>query len=299
MNTERVAVIGLGAMGLPMAHRLAETGTTVVGFDPLAERRELAEAGGVPAHATAADAARDASIVLVSVRDHAQLEQAVFDESGAITSMAPGTRMILTSTIGADAVREDAVRLAASGIRVIDAPVSGGPRRARSGELLIVLGGDAEDIASVRPVLDSLSSTSVLVGPRVGDGQLLKVVNQLLAGIHIAAAAEAIALAQGAGLDPKTVVDVLGAGAAASFMLQDRGPRMVEALSGEPEVRSRVDIFVKDMSLVAALAAETHVPTPLAAAAGQLYTVAERLGLGARDDSTLVTLLAGKAPERE
>jgi 3-hydroxyisobutyrate dehydrogenase len=113
----------------------------------------------------------------------------------------------------------------------------------------------------------------------------------LLAGVHIAAAAEALALARGAGLDPSQAIAALQDGAAASFMLGDRGPRMLDAYTGGAEVRSRVDIFVKDMRLVAELAGEHHVPTPLAAAAGQLFVMAERSGLGASDDSSVVTLL--------
>ncbi|MFC4244091.1 NAD(P)-dependent oxidoreductase [Gryllotalpicola reticulitermitis] len=295
MTIRSIAVIGLGAMGLPMAARLAAGGFEVRGFDPVDQRRQLATAAGVRPADSIRTAADGADCVLLAVRDGAQAEQALFGPDGAEPALHPGTAVIVTSTIGAAAVGALAAAVAERGALFVDAPVSGGPRRAGEGDLLVVVGAPDAAIEGVRPVLDRLASTLTIVGPRPGDGQLLKTINQLLAGVHIAAAAEAIALARGAGLEPGVVVEALSTGAAGSFMLQDRGPRMLEALTGDPEVRSRVDIFVKDMALVAGLAAETHVPTPLAAAAGQLYLLAERAGLGAHDDSTVVTLLTGGA----
>jgi 3-hydroxyisobutyrate dehydrogenase len=285
----RVAVIGLGAMGLPMASRLASGDFGVRGFDPFAERRELAEGGGVETAATPAAAVADAEVVLLAVRDEAQTDQALFGAGGAAPAMSAGATVVITSTIGAGAVASAAERL---GSAVVDAPVSGGPVRAANGDLLVLAGAPDDDIERVRPVLERLASTLAIVGPRVGDGQLVKVINQLLAGVHIAAAAEAIALAAKAGLDPALVVDVLSAGAAGSFMLRDRGPRMLQALHGETDVKSRVDIFVKDMGLVAGLARSASVPTPVASAAEQLYLLAERAGLGAQDDSSIVRLLS-------
>ena len=289
----RVAVIGLGAMGLPMASRLASSADfEVVGFDPWQERLDLAERTGVLPAATPAAAAQGAAVVLVAVRDRAQTEAALFGPDGAMAALPEGGVVILTSTIGADAAIAIADRATLTGAFVVDAPVSGGPVRAGEGDLLIVVGAPPADVERARPVLERLASTLTIVGPRIGDGQLLKVINQLLAGVHIAAAAEAIALAKGVGLEPSSVVDVLSAGAAGSFMLRDRGPRMLQALTGDPEVKSRVDIFVKDMGLVAALAQGAHVPTPVAAAAEQLYLLAEHAGLGAHDDSSIVTMLA-------
>jgi 3-hydroxyisobutyrate dehydrogenase len=174
----------------------------------------------------------------------------------------------------------------------VDAPISGGPARAGSGDLLIVVGASNDALTAVRPVLDHLASTLTIVGPRPGDGQALKAINQLLAGIHIAAAAEAIALARGLELDPAVVISALSKGAAGSFMFADRGPRMLQASTGGAEVRSRVDIFVKDTGIVTSVGRACHVPLPLAAAAEQLYLIAEAAGLGAHDDSSVVTILS-------
>ena len=209
-----------------------------------------------------------------------------------LSTLKPGSPVILTSTVGPDAARDLADKLEAAGYPLIDAPISGGPVRAGNGDLLIVVGATADALAAAQPVLDALSSTLTIVGPRPGDGQALKAINQLLAGVHIAAAAEAIALARGLGLDPAVVIEALSQGAAGSFMFADRGPRMLQAYTGGAEVKSRIDIFVKDMGIVTTVGRTSHVPLPLAAAAQQLYLIAEAAGLGAHDDSSVVTILS-------
>lgn len=291
----RVAVIGLGAMGLPMATHLA-TAFEVTGFDPFEPRRDLARDGGVSPAETPGAASREADIALLSVRDQAQAENALFGADGVTSTLRPGAAVILTSTIGPEGAQALADRLAEAGYLLVDAPISGGPVRAGQGDLLIVVGASEEALAATGPVLDHLASTLTIVGPRAGDGQSLKTINQLLAGVHIAAAAEAIALARGLGLDPEIVIGALSQGAAGSFMFADRGPRMLQAYTGGAEVKSRVDIFVKDMGIVTSVGRGAHVPLPLAAAAQQLYLIAEAAGLGAADDSSVVTVLSPDKP---
>jgi 3-hydroxyisobutyrate dehydrogenase len=287
----RIAVIGLGAMGLPMAARLAET-FSVTGFDPAADRREVAAASGITPVDTPAAAGREADLVLLAVRDHPQAQTALFGADGVLTTLEPGSPVVLTSTIGPEAARDLDDQLGAAGFTLVDAPISGGPARARQGDLLVVVGAGAGPLAAAHPVLDALSSALTVVGPRPGDGQALKTINQLLAGIHIAAAAEAVALARGLGLDPALVIRTLSQGAASSFMFADRGPRMLQAYTGGAEVKSRVDIFVKDMGIVTTVGRGAHVPLPLAAAAEQLYLIAEAAGLGDHDDSSVVSILS-------
>lgn len=286
-----IAVIGLGAMGLPMATHLATT-FSVTGFDPFEPRRQLAWERDIAAEATPKGASKNADIALLAVRDQGQAESALFGDDGVLESLRPGSPVILTSTIGPEAARALAGRLEDAGYPLVDAPISGGPVRAGNGDLLIVVGATKDALAAAQPVLDHLASTLTIVGPRPGDGQALKTINQLLAGIHIAAAAEAIALARGLGLDPAVVISALSQGAAGSFMFSDRGPRMLQAYSGGAEVKSRVDIFVKDMGIVTNVGRACHVPLPLAAAAEQLYLIAEAAGLGAEDDSSVVTILS-------
>jgi 3-hydroxyisobutyrate dehydrogenase len=283
-----------------MARRL--TGELPVSvYDIAADRRSALAAEGARDAASPAEAARDADVVVLAVRDQAQVEGALFGENGAAGALRPGAVVILTSTVGPEAARATALRLAEQGVLTVDAPVSGGPARAGNGDLLIVVGAEDVALKTARPVLDLLASTLTVVGPRPGDGQAMKAVNQLLAGVHIAAAAEAIALARGLGLDPATVVDSLRHGAAGSFMFADRGPRMARTYDDgpDPEVKSRLDIFVKDMGIVTGIAKNAHVPVPLAAAAEQLYLLGERAGLGARDDSSVVTVLSPKSGEGE
>jgi 3-hydroxyisobutyrate dehydrogenase len=287
----RVAVIGLGAMGLPMARRLAEA-FDVAGFDPVAERAELGRSAGLDMAPSPAAAAAGASAVLVVTRDQAQTEAALFGPDGAAAALEPGAVVLLASTVGPDAARAVADRLPAAGVHLADAPVSGGPGRAGSGDLLIVVGADDAAYEAARPVLEQLAASVVRVGARVGDGQLMKVINQLLAGVHIAAAAEAVALARAVGLDPALAVSTLASGAAQSFMLTDRGPRMLQAYEGGAEVRSRVDIFVKDLGLVRQTADAAGVPAEVARAAEALFVRAVDAGLAAADDSSVVTLLS-------
>ncbi|RAX23717.1 MULTISPECIES: NAD(P)-dependent oxidoreductase [unclassified Actinomyces] len=294
--TTTVAVLGLGAMGLPMATNLSQT-FTVRGFDISAERLALAQQAGIVPATSAAEAVADADVVLVAVRNQAQLEELLFGQDGIAAAMRPGAAVLLTSTVGGAGVEAVAGRLRDMGLLLVDAPVSGGPVRAGDGDLLVVVGADDEAWAATEDVLEAMSSTLVRVGDEPGYGQSMKTVNQLLCGVHIAAAGEALALAQALGLDVEAALKALMAGAAESFMLGDRGPRMLQAYDEDgPEVRSRLDIFVKDMGIVTAAAKSVGLSTPVAAAAEQLYLQGARRGLGAQDDSTVITVIA---PEQD
>lgn len=296
--TTTVAVLGLGAMGLPMATRLAQD-LTVRGFDINAERLDLAESAGIIRCDSAHDAVDGADAVLLAVRDSAQLDDVLFGAAGIATSLAPGSVVILTSTVGTDGISAVVERLATFEVELVDAPLSGGPVRAGDGDLLIVVGATPAARDKAQPVLERLASTLTVVGDKPGDGQALKTVNQLLCGVHIAAAAEALALADALGLDPERTLDALGAGAAASFMLANRGPRILQAYDDEgAPVLSRLDIFVKDMGIVTKAARAHGLPTPLAAAAEQLYLVGQSHGLGHADDSAVIRVIAPESASR-
>lgn len=292
----RVGWLGLGAMGLPMARRLIGASHDVTAYDPVpASLEALAAAGGRPA-STAAEVSEGADVLFVTVATPEQATGALFGADGAAGGLAPGAAVVVMSTIGPAAVRDLADRLALAGVSLLDAPMSGGVARAEQGDLVVMVGGPRELFETCRPYLDRLGTTVAYVGEAVGDGQALKLVNQLLAGVHIAAAAEALGFAAALGLDPRATWEVVRHGAAGSFMLGDRGARM---LDGEFEpVRSALDIFVKDMGLVVSAAKARKLPTPLAAATEQLYLAGTAEGLGRRDDSALVTLYerwAGKS----
>ena len=287
-----VSVLGLGAMGLAMATRLVER-FTVHGFDIHDERRALATASGVLCSDSARGAVDGADVVILAVRSGPQLEDVLFGERGIASDLNPATVVILTSTVGVDAVTATARRLAGLGIDLVDAPLSGGPVRAAAGDLLVVVGADPVVLGSVSDVLDQIGSTITVVGDSPGDGQALKTVNQLLCGVHIAAAAEALALAEALGLDPEASLAALEAGAAGSFMLSNRGPRMLKAHSAEsPPVLSRLDIFVKDMGIVGDATRALGLPSPLASAAEQMFLLGQSLGHGAEDDSAVIKVVA-------
>ncbi len=282
----QVGWLGLGAMGAPMAACLAGAGHDVAGYDVVPDRaQELAGAGVRPVRTVAA-AVDGADVVAVMVATPEQLKHALFSPAGVAPVLAAGTIVMIMATVGPEAVTAAAARLAGRGGQVIDAPVSGGVARAASGDLLIMVSGPEDSIARAQPLLGVLARSAPVVGSSPGDGQRMKLVNQLLCGVHIAAAAEALAFAESLGLDPAQCWQALRDGAAASFMFEDRGARMISGQFGD--VRSAMDIFVKDMGLVAGAAEEAGAPVPLAAAARQLYDRGHDQGLGRRDDSALI-----------
>src|SRR4051794_17749243 len=279
-------------MGAPMAACLARAGHEVTGHDIDPARAESLV--GVRPGATIGEAAAAADVLAVMVATPDQAEAVLFGDDPAADALPAGATVLLLATVGPAPVRRWSEALRERDVDLVDAPVSGGTRRAADGDLLIMVGGAAPAVARVQPLLDAMAGTAPHVGPEPGDGQKVKLVNQLLCGVHIAAAAEALALAEAMALDPAATWEVLRTGAAASFMFEDRGERMVHGpRDGTAEVRSALDIFVKDMGLVADAARAGGQPTPLAAAAEQLYLAGHRAGLGRRDDSSLIELLRG------
>jgi putative dehydrogenase len=284
MAVSRLAFVGLGAMGLPMAGHLVAAGFSVRGYDVRAESRAaVAALGGAPAE-TLAQAADGADALLLMVVNAAQAEDVLFAH-GALDALAPDGIVVLMATCPPGAVEAIAARVRATGRRFVDAPVSGGVVGAKAAKLTIMAAAPAATLAAIRPVLDALGDRIFHVGERPGQGATVKAVNQLLCGVHIAAAAEAMALAGRVGVDSAVVLEILSGSSAASWMLRDRGPRMLEA---EPEVTSAVDIFVKDLGIVLEAGRSAGAALPLAALAHQLFVSTSGRGDGAADDSQVV-----------
>ena len=281
----RVGWVGLGAMGGPMA-AVAAQGHTVVAYDinPDAAAR-LSAAGVAPAPSVAA-AATGADVLAIMVATEGQTDEVL---EAAIPHLSPGTVVLIMGTVGPDPMRGWAERLSAVSVGLVDAPVSGGVARAASGDLLMMVSGAPADVAAVSTLLDALANRAPVVGAVPGDGQKVKLVNQLLCGVHIAAAGEALAFATALGLDARATWETIRHGAAASFMLDDRGERMLDEAFDEP--RSAIDIFVKDMGLVVAAAEHAGAWTPIAATAGGLYRRGHDQGLGRKDDSAIISVL--------
>ena len=286
---ERLGFVGLGAMGSPMAKRLAGAGFELKVFDVFAEHtRPLVELGAVST-ASPEEAAEGSEALVLMVANAEQAEGVLFGEGGAAEALPEAAAVVVMSTIGPEAVRKLAEGLAGRGLRTLDAPVSGGVARAERGDLLIMAGGPEDLFGELRPALEAMGSSVVHCGPRVGDGQAVKLVNQLLGGVHIAAAAEALTFTEALGLDPRFVFETIRHGAANSFMLEDRGERMLREEFVPP--KSALDIFVKDMGLVRKAAEERGFETPLSSVALGLYLEGKEAGLGAEDDSGVIRVL--------
>ena len=281
MSNPSVVFVGIGAIGLPMASQLVAAGYPVIGVDPVPAARERARAVNLPAVARFAEAPR-AEFVVVMVATGAQLDDLVTE---ALNTDVAGQRWIIMSTVGPESVREQAARLTAVGASVLDVPVTGGVARARTGELTLFASGATADIEAARPVLERFGTVHT-VGDAIGDGQAIKLVNQHLCSIHIVAAAEALALAAALGLDQQKVLSLVEQGAAGSWMLSDRGPRMLQGR--DVEVTSTINIFVKDSGLVYAAARAAGAQTPLLDVAKARFEQAAAAGLATRDDSRVI-----------
>lgn len=283
----KIGFVGLGAMGTPMALNLVKAGHDVWGYDirPAAVEAFVRE-GGERAHAakSPAEAARAAEVLWLMVVSGDQARQVMFDE-GAAAACAPGTIVVAACTQAPASAVALAERLQAAGLRFVDAPVSGGVVGARAGSLTVMAAGAEADLATLQPVLDVLAGRVFPVGTQAGQGSTAKMINQLLCGVHIAAAAEAMHLAERSGVSKQTMFDIISVSAGNSWMWGDRGPRMMQ---DDPVVTSAVDIFVKDLGIVLDQAKALRAGMPLSAAAMQMFLAASGLGHGAADDSQVI-----------
>jgi 3-hydroxyisobutyrate dehydrogenase len=279
-----IAFVGLGSMGLPMATNLAKAGHEVRGFDLRAEARAaLAAAGGRDAP-TLEGAFAGADVAVLMVVNAAQAESILFT-GDVLRHLAPGGRVVLMATCPPAAAAALGRRVVEAGHGFVDAPVSGGVVGATAGSLTIMAAAPDADFEAVKPVLAAMGSKVVRVGREAGQGATAKAVNQLLCGAHLAVAAEALSLAEAIGLDMEQMLDIVAGSAASSWMLRDRGPRMLE---DEPRITSAVDIFVKDLGIVLEAGRDAKAALPMAAVAHQMFLSVSGRGMGAADDSQVI-----------
>lgn len=276
-----VGIVGVGAMGGPMALRLRDAGLAVRAVDVSADRVAAMEDAGIPA-GTDLDLLAGADVVLAMVATGDQL-LALLDAEVVRRGALDGAVLVAASTVGPDVLRVATARAATHGVAVVDCPVSGGVTGAVAGTLTLFVSGAPDDVERVRPALEPVGVVHV-VGEAPGDGQSFKVLNQMLVSVHLAAAGEAIAFAERLGLDLDVVNRLLPTGAAASWMLADRGPRMALPADERP-VETRLAIFVKDSGLVADAAAAAGAHAPITTAARAAWVRAHELGLDDGDDS--------------
>ncbi len=290
-------LVGLGAMGRGMAASLRRGGHNVHVFDVRPEAvRDFAAEGGV-ACASPAEAARSCDVLVSVVVNAAQTEAVLFGENGAAAAMRPGSVFVMCSTVDPTWSIALEKRLEAMGILYLDAPISGGAARAASGEITMMTSGRPEAYAKCGALLDSMAARVYRLGDRAGPGSTVKIVNQLLAGVHIAAAAEAMALGIRAGVAPADIYEVITHSAGNSWMFENR---MAHVLAGDYAPLSAVDIFVKDLGIVLDTARASKFPLPLASTAHQMFMQASSAGHGREDDAAVIKIFPGiELPEKK
>lgn len=285
-----VGVIGLGSMGAGVAKSLLRAGYAARVCDIRADAMAALVAEGAVACASPADLGAACDVVIVLVVNAAQAETVLFGEQGAATKMRRGSAVVMSVTAAPDVAINFAARLTGRGILMLDGPVSGGAAKAASGEMTIMASGTAEVFAKCESVFKAIATKVYRLGDAPGAGSRIKMINQLLAGVHIAAAAEAMALGIKAGADPEVLYEVICNSAGGSWMFQNRVPHI---LAGDYAPLSAVNIFVKDLGIVLDAARKSAFPLPLTATAHQMFLMAAAAGLGAEDDSAVVKIYPG------
>ncbi|ATG21168.1 3-hydroxyisobutyrate dehydrogenase [Ralstonia pickettii] len=286
----KVGVIGLGAMGLGIAKTLRHNGYTVAACDVRpGAAAEFAREGGI-ACATPAEVAAHADVIVSVVVNAAQTESVLFGENGAAAAMKPGSTFVMCSTVDPNWSIALEARLAQQGILYVDGPISGGAAKAASGQMTMMTSATPQAYAAAGDVLDAMAGKVYRLGEKAGAGSKVKIINQLLAGVHIAAAAEAMALGLREGVAADALYEVITNSAGNSWMFENR---MAHVLAGDYTPLSAVDIFVKDLGLVLDTARATKFPLPLAATAHQMFMQASTAGYAKEDDSAVIKIFPG------
>ncbi|MGC4393803.1 L-threonate dehydrogenase [Hydrogenophaga sp. T2] len=287
-----LGVIGLGSMGLGAARSALRRGLATWGCDPQPAARAAFEQAGGRAVQHPSELAPHCDAVLVLVVNAAQTEAVLFGEHGLVQGLRRGAVVIASATVDPALPPQWEARLAERGILLIDGPVSGGAKKAAEGQMTVMASGSDAAFAAAEAALQAIAGKVYRLGERAGIGSTVKMVNQHLAGVHIATACEAMALGIKAGADPRQLYEVICNSAGMSWMFENRVPHI---LDGDYTPLSAVNIFVKDLGIVLDAARALKFPLPLAAAAHQLYLATAAMGLGGEDDSAVVKYYAGLA----
>ena len=288
--TYNVGVIGLGAMGSGMARSLRRQGHSVRVFDVRAEAAQAFAAEGGVACDSLAELGAQCDVIVSVVVNAEQTESVLFAEGGCAATLRPGSTFVMCSTVDPNWSIALEARLAALDILYIDAPISGGAAKAASGEMTMMTAATPEAYAAVGPLLDAMAAKVYRLGDCAGAGSKVKIINQLLAGVHIAAAAEAMALGLREGVDAAALYEVITHSAGNSWMFENR---MAHVLAGDYTPLSAVDIFVKDLGLVLDVARATKFPLPLSSTAHQMFMQASTAGYAREDDSAVIKIFPG------
>ncbi|WP_256441010.1 L-threonate dehydrogenase [Ideonella alba] len=290
MSDKSIGVIGLGAMGRGMAASLRRAGWRVHVCDVRAEAAQAFAAEGGVACGSPAELAAQCEVIVSVVVNAAQTEAVLFGDGGAAVNMKPGSLFIMCSTVDPNWSVQLEARLAAQGVLYLDAPISGGAAKAASGEMTMMTAGTPAAYAKAGGALEAMAAKVYRLGERAGNGSKVKIINQLLAGVHIAAAAEAMALGLREGVKAEDLYDVITHSAGNSWMFENR---MAHVLAGDYTPLSAVDIFVKDLGLVLDTARATKFPLPLSATAHQMFMQASTAGYAREDDAAVIKIFPG------
>ena len=288
--TFATGLIGLGAMGSGMAQSLRRAGHDLHVFDVRPGAADAFVREGGHACGTLAELGARCDVVVSVVVNAAQTESVLFGADGVAATMKPGSVFVMCSTVDPTASIAFESRLAQQGILYVDAPISGGAAKAASGEMTMMTAARPEAYAKADPVLDAMAAKVYRLGDKAGAGSKVKVINQLLAGVHIAAAAEAMALGLREGVDPAALYEVITHSAGNSWMFENR---MAHVLAADYTPLSAVDIFVKDLGLVLDMARASKFPLPLSSTAHQMFMQASTAGFAKEDDSAVIKIFPG------
>ncbi|MDT8275380.1 MAG: NAD(P)-dependent oxidoreductase [Roseomonas mucosa] len=290
-NRYRACVVGLGSMGMGAARSCLAAGLATYGADlNPAACQALTEAGAVAVGPDASAFAGELDAVLLLVVNAAQCRAVLLGENGLARKLRPGTGVMVSATISAADSRALAAELEAMGLLMLDAPVSGGAAKAAAGQMTVMASGPKQAFDRLRPVLDAVAGKVYEIGDEIGLGATVKIIHQLLAGVHIAAGAEAMALAAKAGIPLGTMYEVVTNAAGNSWMFENR---MKHVVDGDYTPHSAVDIFVKDLRLVTETALSLGFPLPLASTAYTMFANASNAGHGREDDAAVIKTFAG------
>ncbi|MGC0805576.1 L-threonate dehydrogenase [Pantoea agglomerans] len=291
MPAENICVIGLGSMGMGAAKSCLRAGLNTWGVDlNTAALENLRQAGARDAQPSASAFAEQLDAVLLLVVNAQQVNAILFGEEGLAAKLRPGTVVMVSSTLSARDAQQIEQQLAQYQLLMLDAPVSGGAAKAASGEMTVMASGSEAAFTQLQSVLDAVAAKVYRVGSEIGLGSTVKIIHQLLAGVHIAVGAEAMALAARAGIPLETMYEVVTNAAGNSWMFENR---MRHVVDGDYSPKSAVDIFVKDLNLVADTAKSLHFPLPLASTALNMFTEASNAGYGREDDSAVIKIFSG------
>ncbi len=289
----QVAVFGLGSMGFGMAESLVRAGYTTYGYDPVAEQCDrFITVGGTSG--TIEQVASDLSAVVVVVLNAAQTESVLFGDDvnpGVVPRLSPGAVVLACATVSPDFAKAMSARCAEYQVHYLDSPISGGAVKAREGALSVMASGSADAFNAARPIYDATAEKVFVLGDEAGPGSAMKAVNQMLAGVHIAAMAEALTFGLTQGVEAETFVEVITQCAGNSWMLENRAPHIV---AGDYTPHSAVDIWLKDLGIVLNTAEDAGFEAPITTAALHQFKTASDGGLGREDDAAVAKVYANQ-----